>query len=55
MEIGIIGLGKMGLNLALNLTDHGHKVIGYDSYAAMADGAGWGNHRIGHRTIDAFA
>ncbi|XKG19561.1 decarboxylating 6-phosphogluconate dehydrogenase [Exiguobacterium aurantiacum] len=30
MEVGMIGLGKMGLNLALNLTDNGHRVIGYD-------------------------
>jgi len=30
MQIGIIGLGKMGKNLALNLLDHGHQVIGYD-------------------------
>ena len=30
MEIGMIGLGKMGLNLALNLTESGHEVIGYD-------------------------
>ncbi len=26
----MIGLGKMGLNLALNLTDNGHRVYGYD-------------------------
>ncbi|MFN3634089.1 NAD(P)-binding domain-containing protein, partial [Exiguobacterium profundum] len=30
MELGMIGLGKMGLNLALNLTDAGHRVLGYD-------------------------
>lgn len=30
MEIGVIGLGKMGLNLALNLQDKDVKVIGYD-------------------------
>ncbi|TCI71127.1 decarboxylating 6-phosphogluconate dehydrogenase [Exiguobacterium sp. SH0S7] len=30
MELGMIGLGKMGLNLALNLTDGGHRVLGYD-------------------------
>ncbi|GEA15698.1 6-phosphogluconate dehydrogenase [Moorella sp. E308F] len=29
MQIGLIGLGKMGLNLALNMLDHGHEVIGY--------------------------
>ena len=30
MKIGIIGLGKMGLNLALNATDHGFEIVGYD-------------------------
>lgn len=30
MEIGIIGLGKMGLNLALNLKEHTHDVKGMD-------------------------
>ena len=30
MEIGLSGLGKMGYNLALNLSDHGHTVIGTD-------------------------
>ncbi|MCT4796630.1 phosphogluconate dehydrogenase (NAD(+)-dependent, decarboxylating) [Exiguobacterium alkaliphilum] len=31
MEIGLIGLGKMGYNLALNLSDHGHRVVGTDA------------------------
>lgn len=31
MKLGIIGLGKMGLNLALNLIDHNHEVIGHDN------------------------
>ncbi|MEJ7693446.1 phosphogluconate dehydrogenase (NAD(+)-dependent, decarboxylating) [Daejeonella sp.] len=30
MKIGLIGLGKMGYNLALNLKRNGHEVIGYD-------------------------
>lgn len=30
MEIGIIGLGKMGANIARNLTDGGHRVVGFD-------------------------
>lgn len=30
MKIGLIGLGKMGYNLALNLTRNGHEVVGYD-------------------------
>lgn len=29
MKIRLIGLGKMGYNIALNLTNHGHEVIGY--------------------------
>jgi 6-phosphogluconate dehydrogenase len=30
--IGIIGLGKMGTNLALNAIDKGYKVFGYDKF-----------------------
>lgn len=30
MKIGLIGLGKMGYNLALNLKRNGHEVVGYD-------------------------
>lgn len=37
MQIGVIGLGKMGRNLALNITGHGHEVIGYDSQAVSEE------------------
>lgn len=30
MQIGFIGLGKMGFNMVLNLLRHKHEVIGYD-------------------------
>lgn len=30
MQIGLVGLGKMGFNLALNIKDHGHDIVGYD-------------------------
>ncbi|GAB3896521.1 phosphogluconate dehydrogenase (NAD(+)-dependent, decarboxylating) [Spirosoma agri] len=30
MNIGFIGLGKMGFNLVSNLVRHGHTVVGYD-------------------------
>lgn len=30
LEIGVIGLGKMGLNMALNLKDNSNDVFGYD-------------------------
>lgn len=30
MKLGMIGLGKMGFNLVLNLMDHNHKVVAHD-------------------------
>ena len=30
MTIGLIGLGKMGANLALNMTEKGNRVVGFD-------------------------
>ena len=30
MQVGLIGLGKMGLNLGKNLLDHNHQVVAYD-------------------------
>ena len=33
-QIGLIGLGTMGRNLALNARDHGYSVIGTDSWAS---------------------
>ena len=30
MKIGLIGLGKMGYNLALNMIDKGHQVVAYN-------------------------
>ncbi|MFC7365662.1 MULTISPECIES: phosphogluconate dehydrogenase (NAD(+)-dependent, decarboxylating) [Bhargavaea] len=37
MKVAVIGLGKMGLNLALNMKDHGHEVIGYDPSDQASD------------------
>ena len=34
MEIGLVGLGKMGANIARNLTDAGHRVVGFDASEA---------------------
>ncbi|MGI1692122.1 phosphogluconate dehydrogenase (NAD(+)-dependent, decarboxylating) [Thermoanaerobacter uzonensis] len=30
MKVGLIGLGRMGFNLALNMRDHGHEVVAYN-------------------------
>ena len=40
MQIGLIGLGKMGYNIALNLKNHGHDVVAYDVSAALTASIG---------------
>ena len=30
MQIGVIGLGRMGANIALRLMRHGHDIVAYD-------------------------
>jgi 6-phosphogluconate dehydrogenase len=43
MEIGFVGLGKMGLNMVRRLAPAGHRVVAWDrSAAAVADAAGAG-------------
>ena len=37
MKIGLIGLGKMGFQLALNMHDMGHEVIGYNRSRGKVD------------------
>jgi 6-phosphogluconate dehydrogenase len=37
MQIGIVGLGKMGGNMATRLREGGHEVVGYDRDPAISD------------------
>lgn len=37
MRIGIVGLGKMGANMAERLRRHGHEVVGYDTRDDVGD------------------
>ncbi len=37
MELGLVGLGKMGGNMRTRLRDAGHTVIGYDRDASISD------------------
>jgi len=37
MELGLIGLGKMGFNMAQRLREGGHKVVGFDFNADAVD------------------
>ncbi|SFC27000.1 6-phosphogluconate dehydrogenase [Alkalibacterium subtropicum] len=39
MELGVIGLGKMGLNLAENMVEQGHRVLGMDADLALSEEA----------------
>ena len=50
MEIGMIGLGKMGFNMARRLIQGGHRVVGYDrsaeQVAALAGDGGVGAQSV---------
>lgn len=37
MKIGIVGLGKMGYHIALNLRNHGHSVVAQDQNPAVVE------------------
>ncbi|MBR2568569.1 MAG: 6-phosphogluconate dehydrogenase (decarboxylating), partial [Paenibacillus sp.] len=37
MKVGLIGLGKMGLNLGQNLLEHQHEVIAFDLNAEAVE------------------
>ena len=39
MKLAIIGLGKMGANIALNLIDHGYEVVGFDKMEIARENA----------------
>jgi 6-phosphogluconate dehydrogenase len=51
MELGMIGLGRMGANMAERLVKGGHRVVGYDmTPAAVERAAGVGIERSGSLT-----
>jgi 6-phosphogluconate dehydrogenase len=37
MRLGVVGLGKMGGNMAARLRDHEHEVVGYDRDPGRSD------------------
>ena len=37
MKLGMVGLGRMGGNMAERLRDHGHEVVGYDVFSDATD------------------
>src|SRR4029453_16085451 len=39
MQLGMIGLGRMGANMARRVMRHGHDVVAYDRDAAAVGGA----------------
>ena len=48
---GMIGLGTMGCNLVLNMSDHGYSVAGYDKSVKQTENL---NAQVGERKIKAF-
>lgn len=51
MKLGMIGLGKMGYNLTLNLVEHHHEVVAYDVSAEAVQNA-VGHGAIGSSSIE---
>jgi len=51
MQIGMIGLGRMGANMARRLLRSGHEVVGFDHFAEAVDTL---THEgaVGARSID---
>jgi 6-phosphogluconate dehydrogenase (decarboxylating) len=47
MQLGLVGLGKMGFNMRERLRDGGHEVIGYDP-RPDAGGVGRSGHDAPH-------
>jgi len=39
LKVGLVGLGKMGYNLGLNMLEHGHQIVAYDVNAALVEEA----------------
>jgi 6-phosphogluconate dehydrogenase len=37
MQLGLIGLGRMGANMAARLREHGHEVVGHDPFSDESD------------------
>jgi len=50
-EFGMIGLGTMGRNLVLNMSDHGFSVAGYDKDPKQVAAL---NNEVGGRKLEAF-
>ena len=54
-DIGMVGLGTMGFNLVMNMSDHGFSVVGYNKDLERVDAlnkAGKGREVYGVRKID---
>lgn len=54
MEIGIVGLGKMGYHIALNLRNHGHNVVAQDQNPAVVETIDQETNVTGVKTLAAL-
>src|SRR5712691_11829336 len=53
MELGMIGLGRMGGNMATRLLRHGHRILAYDR-SEDAIKANEGQGAVGARSLEAL-
>ncbi len=53
VDIGFIGLGNMGLPMALNLKKGGHNIIGFDAMPAARDAAQKSGLKLASSNVDA--
>jgi 6-phosphogluconate dehydrogenase len=49
MQLGLVGLGKMGGNMRTRVRDAGHTVIGYDHDQEISDATSLADARRHHR------
>jgi len=49
MQLGMIGLGRMGFNMARRLIAGGHQVVGYDRAASQAEALRQAKRHLLHR------
>ena len=54
LEIGMVGLGVMGQNLALNIDEHGFSCAGYDAWPEPVDKFLAKAEREGAKSVQGF-
>ena len=54
MQLGMVGLGRMGANMVKRLAEHGHEVVVYDVTQKTVDELAQGEHITGSNSFENF-